>query len=76
MPRTEKQNFRYRNLDNDPRGAWKPGGLDARNYYGEGTYSITTPSDGVIEGPPKGSYWRYSKSKLAELDRENRMWWG
>ena len=76
MPRTEKQNRRYRNIDNDPRGAWKPGGLDARNYYSEGTYPITTPSGREIPGPPNGAYWRYSKEKLEELDKDNRIWWG
>lgn len=76
LPRSEEQDKRYRNPDNDPRGLWKPGGLDARNYYSEGTYPITTPSGRVISGPPKGSYWRVSFQKLMELDADNRIWWG
>ena len=24
----------------------------------------------------RGSYWRYSKEKLMELDADNRIWWG
>ena len=32
LPRTEKQNKAYRNLDNDLRGPWKAGDLSARNY--------------------------------------------
>jgi adenine-specific DNA-methyltransferase len=30
----------------------------------------------VIAGPPAGSYWRVSKEKFDELDRDNRIWWG
>ncbi|MGH7169894.1 MAG: site-specific DNA-methyltransferase, partial [Gemmataceae bacterium] len=76
LPRSEEANARYDNPDNDLRGAWKPGGLDARNYYSEGKYSITCPSGRVIEGPPPGSYWRVSKEKFLELDRDGRIWWG
>lgn len=76
LPRTEKSNKLYKNPDNDPRGPWRAGPRAARNYYGEGTYSITCPSGRVIEGPPKGSYWRYSKAKFEELDRDGRIWWG
>lgn len=76
LSRSEEQDKRYKNPDNDSRGPWKPGGLDARNFYSEGTYSITTPSGRVIAGPPKGSYWRVSKTKLEEMDNDGRIWWG
>jgi len=76
MPRSEKQNKAYKNLDDDPRGRWKPGDLSARNFYGAGTYPITCPSGRVIDGPPNGMYWRVSKEKLKELDDDDRIWWG
>jgi adenine-specific DNA-methyltransferase len=76
LPRTERQDKRYRNLDNDPRGPWKPSGLDARNPYSEGIYPIVTPSGRLVPGPPKGSYWRVSEEKLKELDTDGRIWWG
>ncbi|WP_329809837.1 site-specific DNA-methyltransferase [Stenotrophomonas sp. SMYL8] len=76
MPRTEKQDKAYTNKDGDPRGAWKAGDLSARNFYGAGTYPITTPSGRVIPGPPNGMYWRVSQAKLAEMDADNRIWWG
>ena len=76
MPRTDKQDKAYRNVDNDPRGRWKPSDLSARNYYSLGTYSITCPSGRIIEGPPNGMYWRVSESKFHELDADNRIWWG
>ena len=76
MPRTDKQNKAYKNPDDDPRGLWKAGDFSARNFYSLGTYPITCPSGRTIEGPPPGTYWRYSKAKLLELDADNRIWWG
>ncbi len=76
LPRTPEMEARYINPDNDPRGVWKPGDLSARNFYGEGTYPITCPSGRVVEGPPPGTYWRYSKPRFKELDLDGRIWWG
>ena len=76
MPRSEKQNDRYKNPDHDLRGVWKAGDLSARNYYSLGTYSIKTPGERVIDGPPSGRYWAISEEKLWELHADNRIWWG
>ncbi|MBS4058913.1 MAG: site-specific DNA-methyltransferase, partial [Bacteroidetes bacterium] len=76
LKRTEKMVARYKNPDNDPRGSWLLSDLAARNYYAQGRYSITTPTGKVIQGPPAGSYWRVSKERFDELDKENRIWWG
>ena len=76
IARNERNNKLYKNPDGDPRGLWRAGPLAARNYYSLGTYPITCPSGRIIEGPPKGSYWRYSKEKFDELDRDGRIWWG
>ncbi|HMW82364.1 MAG TPA: site-specific DNA-methyltransferase, partial [Pseudomonadales bacterium] len=76
LPRTEEQNAAYKNPDRDARGVWKTSDLSARNYYSAGTYSITCPSGRIIDGPPKGMYWRVSKERFAELDRDKRIWWG
>jgi adenine-specific DNA-methyltransferase len=76
LGRTEEMEGRYTNTDNDPRGPWTSGDLSARNFYGEGTYSITTPGGREIPGPPKGMYWRVSKARFEELDRDGRIWWG
>jgi adenine-specific DNA-methyltransferase len=76
LPRKEEHNKNYKNPDNDPRGPWASGDLSARNYYSVGTYPITTPAGRVIAGPPKGMYWRYSKERFEEMDRDNRIWWG
>lgn len=76
LPRTEEMEARYANPDNDPRGSWTSGDLSARNFYGEGTYPVTCPSGRVIDGPPPGTYWRVSKPKFNEMDKDKRIWWG
>ena len=76
VERTESMLARYKNPDNDPRGVWLLSDLAARNYYAQGRYPITTRSGRIISGPPAGSYWRVSKEKFEELDRDNRIWWG
>lgn len=76
LPRTEEMVARYKNPDNDSRGPWLLGDLAARNYYGQGRYSITTPSGKVISGPPAGSYWRISEEKFNEMNKDGRIWWG
>jgi adenine-specific DNA-methyltransferase len=76
MPRSEKQDKAYKNLDNDSRGLWRPNNLAARNFYSKGTYAIRCPSGRVIEGPPAGSYWRVSEEKFWEMDKQGRIWWG
>jgi len=76
VPRSDKQNKLYKNRDNDPRGPWRPNNLAARNYYSKGTYAIECPSGRLIEGPPKGSYWRVSEQRLRELDKDGRIYWG
>ena len=76
LPRSDEATARYKNPDNDSRGPWASGDLQARNYYSEGTYPVTCPSGRVISGPGKGMYWRVSRSKFDELNDEGRIWWG
>ena len=76
LPRTEGSNENYGNPDKDPRGDWTSSDLSARNFYSAGSYSVTSPSGRVTEGPPKGRYWTISKDKFLEFDRDKRIWWG
>ena len=76
VPRTEEQDKRYKNPDNEPRGPWKTSDLSARNAYSLGIYSITGPTGRIISGPPKGMYWRVSEEKFHQMDNDNRIWWG
>ncbi len=76
LPQTEEMIARYKNPDNDSRGPWTSGDLQARNYYADGTYPVTCPSGRVIEGPGRGMYWRVSPANFKKLDKDNRIWWG
>lgn len=76
LPQTEDMLARYKNPDNDPRGPWTSSDLAARNRYDAGLYPVTCPSGRVIDGPPVGTYWRFSKESFHKLDADNRIWWG
>jgi len=76
QPRSEVQDLRYKNLDNDPRGLWLSDQLTARNPYSRGIYPVTCPSGRTIEGPPKGRYWAVSPEHFQVLDEDKRIWWG
>lgn len=75
LPRTEEMNRRYKNIDNDPRGAWKAGDCSVKTYSASCDYPIKTPS-GRIVNPPAGYCWRFSKEKFEELVADNRIWFG
>lgn len=75
LPRSEEAIARYSNPDNDPRGPWMSGAIQARNFYSKGQYGVTSPT-GKKFSNPKGTYWRYSFERFQELDKDNRIWWG
>ncbi|MCE5319418.1 MAG: site-specific DNA-methyltransferase [Parachlamydia sp.] len=75
LPRTEEMDDRYRNLDKDLRGPWKPGDLSVKTYSSACDYQIKTPSGRIVE-PPPGRCWRVSTKKFDELCRDNRIWFG
>lgn len=74
LPRTEKQDARYKNLDNDPRGVWMTSPLHAKSGN-DTTYSYTF-KNGVTWSPPAGTYPRFSKESLKKADVENSIWFG
>jgi adenine-specific DNA-methyltransferase len=76
LQRTAEQDKAYKNPDNDPRGPWKSTDLSARNYYGSGTYAVTSPTGRLITGPPAGRYWAISEERFRRLDADGRIWWG
>jgi adenine-specific DNA-methyltransferase len=75
LPRSAELDESYANPDNDSRGAWTTNAIQARNYYSQGSYEITSPS-GKIFLPPQGTFWRVSRSSFDELERDGRIWWG
>ncbi len=75
LSRTDEQNARYKNVDNDPRGVWTSGDVSVKTYNASTDYPITTPS-GRIVNPPSGYCWRFSSEKFEELVKDNRIWFG
>ena len=75
LPRTAEANKRYKNLDNDPRGAWKSSDLSVGPAVEKNIYPIVTPS-GRTCYPPDGYSWRLSEERLKEFITENRIWYG
>jgi adenine-specific DNA-methyltransferase len=75
LPRSKESEARYKNPDNDSRGPWLSGAIQARNYYSKGQYEVSSPG-GAKYSNPKGTFWRFSQEKFNALDRDNRIWWG
>jgi len=79
LPPTEEQTGRYKNPDNDPRGAWKAMDYTCRftaeqrpNLY----YPIIQPATGEEIYPKETRVWANSKEEHEKNVRENRLWWG
>ncbi len=75
LERSEQATRRYKNQDDDPRGPWSSSDLTARNHYSLGTYEVTSPSGAKFK-PSVGNYFRVSPEHFAELDQDDRIWWG
>ncbi|MGY3714926.1 site-specific DNA-methyltransferase [Sutcliffiella cohnii] len=75
LPRNEKMNSRYKNPDNDPRGAWTSGDILRKDVQKSGLYTIVTPS-GRVCNPPTGRSWRFSEANYLKLVSEGRIWFG
>ena len=75
LPRTDAQNKRYKNPDNDKRGVWKSSDLSVKTYSESTDYEIEAPSGRIVK-PPNGRCWGVSKVRLDELIIDNRIWFG
>ena len=75
LPRTDEMDNRYKNPDNDPRGAWTSSDLTVKRVTAKDIYEITTPS-GHIYLPPKGRSWNTSKENFEKLVNDKRVWFG
>lgn len=75
LTRTEAMNSRYKNPDNDPRGAWQSGDLVANEERKNGYFEITGPT-GKVFNVPQGKHWVYTKENLLEMIADNRVWFG
>ena len=74
IARTEEQDARYKNPDNDPRGPWMTQPLHAKSGTDTG-YEFTF-ENGVKWRPPAGTFPRYSVQTLKGADKEGTIWFG
>jgi len=77
LERSDAMNARYRNLDNDPRGVWKP--ADATAQGGHGTKSqfyVLTAPNGKQHVLPTGRCWVYTEPVFQQMVADNRIWFG
>ena len=77
LERSDAMNARYRNLDNDPRGVWKP--ADATAQGGHGTKSqfyVLTAPNGKQHVLPNGRCWVYTELVFQQMVAGNRIWFG
>ncbi|WQX70352.1 site-specific DNA-methyltransferase [Helicobacter pylori] len=73
LERTSEMNARYKNLDNDERGAWKSSDLSVGPAVERNIYPIFNPYTKQEIYPPHGRSWVYSQEKLQELIANNRI---
>jgi len=75
LPRTDEQNARYSNPDNDLRGDWTSVALQAKSGSENNLYEITFPN-GVKWKPVAGTFPRLNKESLLRAYNEGRLWFG
>ena len=75
LPRGSESDNRYKNPDNDPRGAWTSSDLSVGPAIEEKVYEIITPSGKKIM-PSNGRCWSLTKERYKEFLNDNRIWFG
>lgn len=74
---TQEMLNRYKNYDNDPRGAWQSISLNVQDGHAAKSqfYEIVAPN-GKIHMPPKGRCWAYNKERMELEISNNNIWFG
>ncbi len=75
LPRTAEMDKRYKNPDNDPRGAWKPVDYSRKAILDYTVYPIKLPSGRVVN-PPKNRSWLKRKEDFEKMIEKNLIWFG
>ena len=75
LSRNTNTDNRFSNPDNDPRGLWASGPIQAGPRSESRVYEITTPSGRKVL-PPAEYCWRVSKEKYKEMVKDNRIYFG
>jgi len=68
---------RYKNPDNDPRGAWQSVSANAQAGHATAAqfYKLKLPSGRAVD-PPKGRCWLYTQDRMQEEIAAGRIWFG
>jgi len=74
---TDDQLAVYRNLNNDPKGPWRPIPITAQEGHATSDqyYEIVTPG-GKIHKPPLGRCWGMMEPTFEKLRKEGRIYFG
>lgn len=75
LERGEKQNARYANPDNDPRGPWISTDLLRMEHRENSVYEIVSPT-GKLWRPEPGTSWRHPKEEFDELNANGEIVYG
>lgn len=78
LPRSDENESRFANPDNDPRGPWQSVSMNAQAGPGrrkEQFYTIVTPSGRKVD-PPSGRCWLYTEERFREFLADGRIWFG
>lgn len=73
--RTGEALQKFKNPDNDPRGAWTSGDLTSKTKAKGHSYAIISPS-GKEFYPPAGRQWAPAYDTYLKLRDDNRLWFG
>ncbi|MGS0997530.1 site-specific DNA-methyltransferase [Rhodanobacter sp. UC4451_H18] len=66
LERTEADNKRYGNIDQDVQGEWREGNLTAKSYSAKDDYAIQSPFTGEIHYPAGEGAWRHPKKNIMQ----------
>ena len=75
LVRTNDNENRYKNPDNDPRGLWASSDMTVGPVVSEKVYEITTPNGNKIL-PTNGRCWLFTRERFEEMLADNRIWFG
>lgn len=73
LPKSGEALARYKNPDNDPRGAWQSDNFSVGPAVEKNIYEITTPTGKKVL-PPSGRSWLLSKERFEEFLADNRIY--
>lgn len=79
IPKTQAQNARYKNPDNDSRGNWSSGDCSSNKTKFERPnlfYPIINPNTNEEIYPSESRVWRFEKNTFEKLLEDNRIYFG